>query len=179
MMKDALELWIKEIRRFNARLHLVGPGLLCDLRAEVQACLPLLAHIQAPVIADLGSGSGLPGIPYALSHPQARVYLIERSSDKCVFLRHMVDLLGLSQVAVLETDPLKHDPGIYAAVIARAFSPKRDLNRAARRILEPKGRFYALGTQAPLLDISFEPRGVLAAPEAPDIKLFEYVLNQK
>jgi len=176
-MQDKLEVWINEIRRYNPRLHLVGPGLLSDLRAEVQACLPLLALIQAPVMADLGSGSGLPGIPYALLHPQARVYLIERSSDKCVFLQHVVDLLGLYQVNVLETDALKHAPGAYAAVIARAFSPKRDLNRAARRLLQPNGRFYALGSQAPLLDTSFEPHGVFASPEAPDIKLFEYVLN--
>lgn len=178
-MKDALELWINEIVRYNTRLHLVGPGLLSELSAQVQACLPLLTRLQAPMIADLGSGSGLPGIPYALMHPQARVFLIDRSSDKCVFLRHVVDLLGLHRVTVLETDPLRDNPGTFGAVIARAFSPKRDLNRAACRLLEPNGRFYALGTQAPLLDISFESRGVLASPETPEIKLFEYVFSPK
>lgn len=179
MMKDALELWINEIARYNTRLHLVGPGLLSELTAQVQACLPLLAHIQAPEIADLGSGSGLPGIPYALMHPQARVFLIERSSDKCVFLRHVIDLLGLRQVEVLETDPLKDTPGTFGAVIARAFSPKRDLNRAVGRLLAPNGRFYALGTQGPTLDHNFECHGMMPSPAAPDIKLFEYVLIPK
>ena len=178
-MKDALDLWINEIRRYNPRLHLVGPGLLAELSSQVQACLPLLAHIQAPVIADLGSGSGLPGIPFALLHPQTRVFLIERGRDKCVFLRHVVDLLGLGQVTVLETDPLAHDHDTYTTVISRAFSPKADLNRAVRRILDPQGRFFALGTQAPLLDDSFASSAILASDKAPEIKLFEYVFIPK
>lgn len=178
-MKDALGLWINEVRRYNQRLHLIGPGLLSDLPAHVQACLPLLAHIQAPEIADLGSGSGLPGIPYALMHPDARIYLIERTRDKCVFLRHVVDLLGLRQVTVLETDPLRKEAGVYAALMARAFSPKRDLDRALRRLLVPGGRFYALGTQPPLLDDGFTSNGVLPSPEAPEVRLFEYVFSPK
>jgi len=178
-MRDAIELWIHEIARYNTRLHLVGPGLLSELSAQVQACLPLLAHIQAPAIADLGSGSGLPGIPYALMHPQALVYLIERSRDKCVFLRHVVDLLGLRRVEVLETDPLKGDPNKYEAVITRAFSPKRDLNRAVSRLLAPGGRFYALGTLAPLLDCTFTPGRVIPSPESAGIKLYEYIFSPK
>lgn len=178
-MKDALELWINEIKRYNPRLHLVGPGLLDRLSAHVQACLPLLDHIQSPAVADLGSGSGLPGIPYALTHPDTRVDLIERASDKCVFLRHVIDVLGLRQVKVLEVDPLRNEIPGYTAVMARAFSPRRDLNQALRRLLATDGTFYALGTQAPLLDEGFLARGFLSSPEDPGTKLFEYVLRPK
>lgn len=179
MMEDALELWINEIKRYNPRLHLVGPGLLDGLSAHVQAFLPLLEHIQSPTVADLGSGSGLPGIPYALTHPDTRVDLIERASDKCVFLRHVVDMLGLRKVKILEVDPLRNELPAYAAVMARAFSPKHDLNQALRRLLTTDGRFYALGTQAPLLDDDFLSRGILSSPEDPETTLFEYVFRPK
>lgn len=155
MMHAQLELWIQEIRRYNPRLHLVGPRLLESLEEQVQACQSLLADVHEPVLADIGSGSGLPAIPYAILHPAAEVTLIERSRKKCLFLRHVVDLLGLTQVSVLEIDPLAADMRAFPAVLARAFSPQAALCTVVRRILEPGGRLYAMGTVPPVLDADF------------------------
>lgn len=177
MMLSELELWINAIERYNTRLHLVGPGLLPELSRQVEACLPLLEHIQAPVIADLGSGSGLPGIPFALIHPQTRVVLIERSRNKCTFLTSVMDQLGLRNVAVLEADALKVDLGPYAALMTRAFSPKTDLNRAVTRMLEPGGRIYVLGTEPPLLDQNFEENVIFSSALLPELKLFGFTFN--
>lgn len=157
MTTDLLELWIQEIGRFNPRLHLVGQGMLRDFDDHVRVCLPLLAEIHEPALADIGSGSGLPAIPYAILHPAAQVTLIERSQKKCLFLRHIVDLLALSHVSVHQVDLLSADLPPFPAVLARAFSPKTALCAAVRRILEPGGRFYALGTEAPTLDTDFRP----------------------
>lgn len=155
MMDAQLEIWIREIRRYNPRLHLVGPRLLESLEEQVQACQALLDNVQEPVLADIGSGSGLPAIPYAMLHPASEVTLIERSRNKCLFLRHVVDLLGLTQVSVLEADPLVDDLRAFPAVLARAFSPQDALCTVVRRILEPGGRFYAMGTVPPILDEGF------------------------
>lgn len=159
-MPPALELWIREIRRYNPRLHLVGPGMLAEFEGHVQACLPLLETIPEPVLADIGSGSGLPAIPYLLLHPAANVTLIERSGKKCLFLRHVADLLGLSLVNVCEVDPLVVALTPFPAVMTRAFSPKHTLDAVVRRILQPGGRFYALGTETPILGPDFQPIGV-------------------
>lgn len=159
-MPPALELWIREIRRYNPRLHLVGPGMLADFERHVQACLPLLEAIPEPELADIGSGSGLPAIPYLLLHPAARVTLIERSGKKCLFLRHVADLLELPLVNVCEADPLTGTLAPFPAVMSRAFSPKHTLDAVVRRILEPGGRFYALGTETPSLGSDFRAIGV-------------------
>ena len=50
--------------------------------------------------------------------------------------------------------------GTYPAVMARAFSPKTDLEAALSRLLAPEGRFYYVGngSDAPLDLASFELR---------------------
>ena len=145
-MQDLISLWIEEVRRYNERLHLVSRLFLRDLELHVLDCLELLEQIDEPVLADLGSGSGLPGIPYKLLHPASFVTLIERSAGKSIFLEHLVDLLGLTDIDVLQADPLLTSIGEFDAVISRAFSPQRDLKKALLRMLPDKGRFYYMAT---------------------------------
>ncbi|HDP24441.1 MAG TPA: hypothetical protein ENN34_03260 [Deltaproteobacteria bacterium] len=145
-MQDQIRLWIEEIRRYNTRLHLVSPVFLRDLEYHVLDCMELLEQVREPELADLGSGSGLPGIPYKIVHPDSRVTLIERSAGKSTFLQHVIDLLGLADIEVLQTDPLCARIGPYEAVISRAFSPQKNLEKALLRILVTNGRFYYIAT---------------------------------
>jgi 16S rRNA (guanine527-N7)-methyltransferase len=155
---DKLDQWIAEIERYNRTLHLVSPGLMAGLREDALNCQKALAAVDEPILADLGSGSGLPAIPFHLIHPTTRLDLIERSSKKCQFLKHAVLKLELEGVTVREADALSDQIGTYPAVMARAFSPKTDLEAGLRRLLEPGGRFYYVGTgsEAPLDLASFE-----------------------
>lgn len=90
MMQDPLKTWVDEIRKYNQRLHLVSPAFLKDLEHHALDCLELMEQIHEPVLADLGTGSGLPGIPFKIAHPDSLVFLIERSAKKCTFLRHII-----------------------------------------------------------------------------------------
>jgi hypothetical protein len=54
-MQKEIVLWIREIRRYNQTLNLVGQGMLARLEDEVHACMILLACIHEPALADLGS----------------------------------------------------------------------------------------------------------------------------
>ncbi|OPZ58994.1 MAG: Ribosomal RNA small subunit methyltransferase G [Deltaproteobacteria bacterium ADurb.Bin510] len=155
---DKLDQWIAEIERYNRTLHLVSPGLMAGLKEDALNCQQALAAVDEPLLADLGSGSGLPAIPFHLIHPTTRLDLIERSSKKCQFLKNMVLKLRLEGVTVRAADALSAELGTYPAVMARAFSPKTDLEAALRRLLEPGGRFYYVGngSEAPLNLASFE-----------------------
>jgi 16S rRNA (guanine527-N7)-methyltransferase len=153
MTDDKLKAWIRELRRFNERLHLMGPAMLSGIEDELDALLPLLTGIEEPAMADLGSGSGLPAIPYKILHPGSSVYLIERSVKKCTFLRHIVEVLDLDGIEILACDPLQEDIGQFDAVLARSFSPLATLNRVCGRILRERGRLYYLFTaEEPLLE---------------------------
>ncbi len=147
-MDARLLCWMSEVRRYNRTLHLMGSQMLTDLEADVTACCEVVCHIHEPVIADLGSGSGLPAIPLGIMHPQTHVYLIERSDKKCQFLKHVLDMLALDNLELIQADPLVRPIEPFAAVIARAFSPRNQLVSVLGKILVPGGRFYDLGTRA-------------------------------
>jgi len=156
-MDRKILLWINELKRCNPMLNLVGPGMLATIEQDVAAMLPMLEHISEPVIADIGSGSGLPAIPYKVLHPQSYVALIERSTKKCTFLRHIIDLLGMEGMELIETDPLIADIRRFDAVLSRSFSPLSKLEKTVLRILSGNGRFYYLftGSSAPELGTQF------------------------
>ncbi len=145
-MDAGLQLWMEEIRRFNPRLHLMGKGMLSNLEQDVKELLPLLAEIHEPEMADLGTGSGFPAIPFKILHPGARTVLIERSGKKCTFLRHMSERLEMEGLEIVEADPLVQSIGRFDAVMSRAFSPVSLLEKALFRILRDNGRFYYLYT---------------------------------
>ena len=145
-MDQRLAIWIRELRRYNGRLHLMGPAMLEGIENELEVMVPLLMGIDEPAIADLGSGSGLPAIPYKLLHPQSHLYLIERSVKKCTFLQHVIEAIQLEGVEVLAHDPLHDTVGQFDAILARSFSPLSSLVDVCRKILKKNGRLYYLFT---------------------------------
>ncbi|MEA2101969.1 MAG: RsmG family class I SAM-dependent methyltransferase [Thermodesulfobacteriota bacterium] len=145
-MTDSVALWIDEVHRYNKRLHLASPGMLCRMEEEAQRCMDLLEDVHEGMMVDLGSGSGLPAIPYKIMHPDAYLYMMERSEKRCAFLRHVIDLLGLERIEVMEDDPVRQPARRFDAIMTRAFSPRAELEGILKGILNPGGRFYYMGT---------------------------------
>lgn len=100
------------------RTHLLDPLL----------ALPLLSR-RAPEahlgpILDVGSGAGIPAIPWALADPALSLALVEKSGKKVAFLRHAIARLGLlPRVSVIQADVarLQQNPS-YAIITSRAFA---------------------------------------------------------
>jgi 16S rRNA (guanine527-N7)-methyltransferase len=129
--------------------------------------LPLLMSIKEPVLADLGSGAGLPGIPYKILHPDSHICLIERSVKKCTFLQHVIESLNLLGVEILSHDPIHDDVGQFDAVLVRSFSPLSTLGNVCLKILKPGGRLYYLFTEsAPELAQPFELAQIISQKRA-------------
>lgn len=159
-------------------MNLVGPLVLKSLETEITRCMALISQIKESEIADLGSGAGIPGIPYAVLNPDADVKLIERSEKKCIFLKHVVSLAGLSNVEVVNSDPLLVDVGKFKAVISRAFSPRENLTNAVAAILKDNGLFYYIASYEPELNDSFKNTGaVIETTPKSDLKLYSYKFN--
>jgi 16S rRNA (guanine527-N7)-methyltransferase len=67
--------------------------------ADALTVLPYLP--PGPIsLADVGSGSGVPGIPLAIVRPDVQVLLIESTQKKAAFLKETVEALVLSNVKV-------------------------------------------------------------------------------
>ena len=78
-------------------------------------------------LLDIGSGAGFPGLPLKIVRPEWHVTLLEATGKKTVFLRHIVEMLQLSNVEIIHgrAEDLAHKSEYRAAfdvVTARAVS---------------------------------------------------------
>lgn len=68
---------------------------------DSMSCL-LVPEVECSrVIADVGSGGGLPGLPLAIALPDTSFELIESTGKKATFLKHAVERFRLSNVEVI------------------------------------------------------------------------------
>jgi 16S rRNA (guanine527-N7)-methyltransferase len=76
-------------------------------------------------IADVGSGSGFPGLALAVARPHARVALVESVGRKCAFLERAAAELGLDNVTVIASraESWSDGFGVHDLVTARALAP--------------------------------------------------------
>ena len=161
MMHKDIYRWIEELKKYTPLLNLVSESMVIGIEEHIANTMDLLVHIQEPAIADLGSGSGLPAIPYKIMNPQSHVSMIERAEKKCVFLRHMLDVLNLENFELIQADPLVNRTGPFAALMSRAFSPRKTLERIVQKISAPDARFYYISTggEPPIKNQAFFPIG--------------------
>lgn len=136
---ERLAVYLELLRRWQARINLVGRGTLADPwrrhfldSAQLAPLLP-----NNPKLIDLGSGAGFPGLVLAiLTHAQVR--LVESDQRKCAFLHEAARLTGVA-VRIDNARIESLTPDAYDAVTARALAPLPDLLAHARKLLAPRG----------------------------------------
>jgi 16S rRNA (guanine527-N7)-methyltransferase len=98
-------------------------------------------------LADLGSGGGLPGIPFAICRPTWKIHLMEAVQKKAVFLQHIVTKLNLGNVKVHSTRIEDAAPGLASSVsccISRAFSEFGKFIALSEPMLKKDGLLWAM-----------------------------------
>ncbi|ROR96666.1 16S rRNA (guanine527-N7)-methyltransferase [Salana multivorans] len=100
------------------------------------------------LVADVGSGAGLPGIVLASMRPGLGFHLIEPMERRCAWLREVVDALGLDNVEVYQRQAQElHGSQQYVAVTARAVAALDKLLRWTWPLVEPGGALLAMKGQ--------------------------------
>ena len=101
---EGLSKYYELLNAWNSRLHLVAP---CSPREfakrHVLESLILLKYLpRDAVVADVGTGAGLPVLPCLIVRPDLRAVLIEASQKKAVFLREaLTSTATLRQASVI------------------------------------------------------------------------------
>ena len=128
-----LQYYAAEVMRNSKFLHLTSaPSAEEFWDRHIKDALELdQLAIASPVqagqrVLDVGSGNGIPGIPFAVIHPDWQVELLDSNNKKCGFLDTFIKSYKIRNVAVLcgraEDLALESRRESYDFVIARALS---------------------------------------------------------
>ncbi|HEY3981192.1 MAG TPA: 16S rRNA (guanine(527)-N(7))-methyltransferase RsmG [Streptosporangiaceae bacterium] len=135
---------------------LAGPGVERGLIGPAEAariwdrhllnCAVVAELVPARgVLADLGSGAGLPGIVLALLRPECDVLLVESMARRAAFLTECVAELGLPRVQVVRGRAEDLAREISADIVtARAVAPLGKLAGWAVGLCRPGGTVLAI-----------------------------------
>ncbi len=123
---------------------------------ESAALIPVLEQEGFPIrersLIDVGSGTGVPGIPLKIIEPSIQLTLVEAKHRKSEFLSALLPELGLSDVTVVSkrAEVVARDPQHreqYDMAVAKALAPLRTLAeltlpfvRMGGLVIAPKGR---------------------------------------
>jgi 16S rRNA (guanine527-N7)-methyltransferase len=130
----------------TAPTTVVEPERAVDVHlADSLVALDLAPVRQARVIADLGAGAGLPGLPLAVALPGAQVTLVESVGRKGAFMQRCIDAMGLAnaEVVIARAEEWREGIGTCDVVTARALAPLNALLEYAAPLLRDGGLLVA------------------------------------
>jgi 16S rRNA (guanine527-N7)-methyltransferase len=96
------------------------------------------------LVADVGSGAGLPGIPMAIALPEAHFVLIEPMERRSTWMLEVIEELGLTNVEVRRARAEEVLDLKFEIVTARAVAALDKLLRLTVHLLKPGGSLIAL-----------------------------------
>ncbi len=168
-----------ELRRWNNRLSLVGPGTAQEVverhYGESLAALPLIQPSDHSLL-DVGSGAGFPGLVLAIALPSTRVVLVESRERKWAFLRTVARRCGLSSQCLnvrVERPLAKEMPREIDIVTCRAVSLSSGLLDMLCESFPAARILYWCGAQAPELPKSWRIECEVALPGSSRRRILE------
>lgn len=101
-------------------------------------------------ICDIGSGAGFPGLPIAIVRSELNITLLEPSSKKAAFLRHIKRILSLDNVKIIESRVEDIKGIVFDIAVTRALFKVSELFLKARHIIEDG--FFIMNKGPSLID---------------------------
>lgn len=159
---DLLQRWG---RTYNLTAILDRPTMRVQHLMDSLALLPHLEPLPAarsPVLLDVGSGAGLPGVVVAIAHPGRQVVCVDTVAKKVGFIRQVAAELRLPNLHAVHArvEMLAGDPGWQRLasqgadqIVSRAFASLDDFLHGTQGLLRPDGVWLALKGQVPSEEI--------------------------
>jgi 16S rRNA (guanine527-N7)-methyltransferase len=141
--------YIETLLLWRTRLSLTTASTPEEIvRSHILDSLPLCRFVEPGMrVADLGSGTGFPGIPVAIVCERAQVSLVESRRKKANFLREAVRTCDLENADVIEERVehlADHRMRGWDIVVSRAVWRLRDFLVLAERLLPQGGLAIAM-----------------------------------
>jgi 16S rRNA (guanine527-N7)-methyltransferase len=136
--------FVELLLRWNARINLTGARTSDELLREHlpdSFALAALVPVGASMV-DVGSGGGLPALPFTLLRPDVSLTLVEPRAKRVAFLRTAIR--ELAATAKVVGDRMEEIAGPFQTVSSRATFAPRDWLREGARLVEEGGELLFL-----------------------------------
>lgn len=114
---------------------------------------------DAPALLDVGAGAGLPGVVFAILHPQLQVHCVDTVAKKAAFVQQVAVELNLPNLRGLHARVESLGQG-YDIVSSRAFASLVDFTTWSRAALRPGAVWLAMKGKEPVDEIAALPASV-------------------
>lgn len=152
-LEEKMDAYIRILQEYNAKFDLINTDEYDQIAirhifdslsgvAEISRLIEkrISSGAENIVLADIGSGAGLPGIPLAAAFPERKFVLVERMTKRVDFLRHCADILQLDNVTVEENQAERLEQRRFDIAVFRAFRPlEKKMTKVLLRILKDGG----------------------------------------
>jgi len=151
--------YLHQLHKWNQTYNLSGIKNIDEmLTLHILDSLAMAPHIEGELIADVGTGAGLPGLPLAICLPDKKFILIDSNSKKTRFIFQTASLLGLLNVQVIHKRVEDYECQQQVDIVtSRAFSSLTDFVTSSQHLLQEQGRFLAMKGQVPQEEITALP----------------------
>ena len=159
---EQLVAYLDLIQKWNQTYNLVADcrteTLLIRHLFDCLSALPLASISPGAHVLDVGSGAGLPGIPWAIFCPDSSFTLLDSNGKKTRFLFQVKVALNLQNIRI-EHSRLEHYQPVAPLDIVtwRAFASLRDLTEKLGFLMQDHTRLYALKGQLPIAEVEDLP----------------------
>ncbi len=130
-----------ELLRWNQRVNLTGDADLAELLAKHLPDSFVAAALCPPGsrVVDVGSGGGLPAVPFALVRPDCAVTMVEPRAKRVAFLHTVVREARLSSASVVRARAEEMTERSFDVAMSRATFPPAEWLAIARTLVRPGG----------------------------------------
>ncbi|XP_017972113.1 PREDICTED: ribosomal RNA small subunit methyltransferase G isoform X2 [Theobroma cacao] len=173
--KDQVRLYVDALLQWNQKMNLTAVKEVSEVMdRHIEDSLAIIPPIQNSYVSscndsfdnlrivDVGTGAGLPGLVLAIACP---VTLVESVNKRCLFLEHVVNLTGLSNVQVVRerAENLGQDIGFrekFDVAVARAVAEMRVLAEYCLPLVRVGGLFVAAKGHDPKEEVRNAERAI-------------------
>lgn len=152
-VKSRLKTYHDELLKFNKTINLVSAKTMfvADAIHFADSILASKAIMTGNPginrIYNLSSGSGFPGVVFAVLYPQVQVVLLEVDQKKNEFLKHIVSHLGLKNVSVENKTVDSFPDGSIQYAMARGLASISKVILMCRKVVPKGGAFFHLKSE--------------------------------
>lgn len=156
--EKALLSYLEQLQRWNRTYNLTAvrdpEQMLIQHVFDSLSVVPPLNRILYeytvnPVVVDVGSGAGLPGVVLAIMCPAASIHCVDTVEKKATFIRYVAGVLRLSNLQAHHARIESLPPFGADIVISRAFASLSDFATLAGRHVASTGRLAAMKGREP------------------------------